>query len=276
MEYNGIMQLTNEQYHSSPGVSRSGLWKFQELPAKYYYEYLSGEYEREQKKAWDVGELFHTLVLEPHLFESKFYVFPKVDRRTTAGKQQYAIAKAAAGERILINKEEYEMAQKMRDSLYADETIRLLMSGHPQIEKSIYWTDEETGILCKVRPDVWNAPLIGDLKSTKDASMRAIQNSAYAYGYYLQAAMIKEALKSIDTSFSRFIMATVEKTAPYCAAFYIMTEEAIAFGEQQFRNLLRMYARCLEASQWPSYGMHLLDVPSYANAKKINHEMNEE
>jgi exodeoxyribonuclease VIII len=132
------------------------------------------------------------------------------------------------------------------------------------IEQSIYFTHEKTGIQCKARPDAMAGGLVIDLKTTVDASMRAFQGSAVRYGYFLQAAIINEALKSINQPMEHFVFIPVEKIKPYCVAVYMADGESIEHGIKQFDELMIGLAKCLESNVWPGYGVRDLELPKYA------------
>ncbi|NBO40554.1 MAG: hypothetical protein EBU92_03265, partial [Betaproteobacteria bacterium] len=53
-----------------------------------------------------------------------------------------------------------------------------LLDGDIAIENSMFWTDQETGIECRARPDIIRPDgLIVDLKTTQDAGASAFAKS---------------------------------------------------------------------------------------------------
>ena len=190
----GAYDICINEYHSSSGISRSMLMDFHELPMKYWYKHLSGQYIKEEKEAWNIGSMVHTLALEPHTFNDSFLVITGLSRATKIGKDEYADALERAEGRIIVKQKDYEEAKRMADAVRENATCTSIISD-AIIEQSIYWEDPDTGILCKVRPDIRKAGVIADLKTTADAGYFAFQRSAYKYGYYLQAGMIYEGLR---------------------------------------------------------------------------------
>lgn len=259
----GIYDLSNDEYHASPGVSRSALWTFKQLPALYEYQYLSGEYIREEKEAYVLGELVHTLVLEPQLFAEKFFVMPDCDRRTTIGKNLYTTAQMSAGSRVIIKQEVLDIANAMRDALIREPIIADILDG-ASCEKSIYWKDPKTGILCKCRPDIMQGVVVGDLKTTEDASYRSFQMSAIKYGYLMQAAMIEEGLRSIGVQMERFVFICVEKKPPYLVGIYMLDSDALSMARHQFHSVLESFAESVDKQDWRGYGVQLLKAPGWA------------
>ncbi len=268
----GVFDLTNEQYHASEGLSRSKLWTFKQLPYKFWYEYMSGEYERpEDKEAFILGDLVHALTLEPHIVIDRFIQAPEFDRRTKQGKIDHAAFIEKAEGKVVVKPDILNQALDMYKALNGNQTVRDLLRD-AKMEKSIYWKHEPTGLICKARPDVWQGTIVSDLKTTQNAGFRAFQSSAYQYGYFLQAGMIYEALKSIGEPFHNFVNICIEKTKPYAIGLYMMDDEAVQFGIDMFHSIMDRYALCLERNIWPDYGIQKLTVPNYATLEIESHE----
>ncbi len=267
----GVFDYTNEQYHAGEGISRSKLWTYKQLPSKYWYQYESGKYQRpEDKEAFILGDLVHTRVLEPHLFEERFIEMPHIDRRTKQGKLDYEEFQIKAAGKSLVKPDMIEHADAMVQSLLDNSTVSDLIQD-AQYEKSIYWEHKPTGIICKARPDIWNGKIVSDLKTTLDAGYRGFQMSAFKHGYFLQAAMIYEALKSIGQAFDTFVFICVEKAAPYSVGLYMLDDEALQFGLDQFHMLMERFAESKQTNNWPDYGVQKLCIPKYATLE-VEHE----
>jgi len=268
----GVYGISNERYHASDGISRTALWAFKQLPQKYWYQYLSGEYvEPRDTEAYHLGNMLHTLLLEPDQFDARYFRMPKVNRTTKAGKAAYETALHEANGKQLYTCEQWETLRGMQEMLQAQKIVQDVLTGDVAFETSIFWEDKETGILCKARPDVWNSPICADLKTTEDASYRAFQYSAMKYGYFLQAAMIYEGLKSLGMSFEKFLFMGVEKKKPHPVGLYLLDDEALQYGIDLFHQLMRRLAECQQKNEWPDYGIQMLMIPRYATME-IEHE----
>jgi hypothetical protein len=284
----GVFDYTNEQYHASEGISRSKLWTFKQLPHKFWHQYMSGEYERpKESKAFYMGSLVHTLVLEPHLFDTEYCLKPQLEkmppevRKKDVGAEMFEQVKAARAAiavrntaiaeefqanltaKSLVSEDDLAIANAMRNAVMANNTAVDLLTG-AKIEKSIYWKHEATGLICKTRPDIWNGRIVADLKTCNDAGYRGFQLAAYKDGYFLQAAMMYEGLKSIGEPFHNFVYVCVEKTSPYSVALYMLDDDALQFGIDMFHSLMERIAQCFEKNVWPDYGIQKLTVPRYA------------
>lgn len=261
---NGIHEITNEAYHASAGISRSALMQLNKSPYHYWANYINSEREPQEKTPeFILGNLIHTLVLEPHLADERYVVPPELDRRTKDGKFKYMQFIGTLCGREEVSREHWLIANNVAKAVLRHELAAQLLEGYA-IEQSIYFTHSWTGAQCKVRPDARNGSLVVDLKTTADASYRAFQSSAYKYGYFCQAGMIQCALESIGIEMERFVIVSVEKKYPYPVGLFVLDEEAIDFGVNQFNELMSRYNKCRKIWEWPSYPIQTLSIPKYA------------
>lgn len=261
----GIYDISNELYHESSAISRSNLLLLNKSPYHFWYETLSGlAPKKEQTPAMNIGSAFHTLLLEPEKFKQEFALSPQVDRRTTAGKEAYASFSAEHGHKIILTSEQYEQTMVMVNHIRRHEIVTTLLD-EAQFEQSIFWTDKETGLQFKTRPDIWSSKMIVDLKTTMDASPYGIARSAMNYGYFLQAGMAYEACKAIGRPFEMFVILACEKEAPYVPAVFMMDEESLQYGIDQFISYKRKLKACFDTNKWPGYPVQELKLPKYAS-----------
>ncbi len=267
----GVHDITIEQYHSGPGISRSGIEEFRRSPLHYWHKYINPERPVREKSeittkrdALEFGNAFHTYILEPEEFEKRYMVASKINRTSNAGKAAYAEMMLKANGRELLCSESFVELQAMNAGLDRSATARgLIEDGF--YEKSLFWTDKDTGILCKVRPDIWHNNMIVDLKTCANASYREFQRSVYSYGYYVQAAMIHEALRVLyGTNMMNFIFVAIEKEAPYAVAVYQLDELAIHRGIEDFKKTLFEMKQCFDNNRWPTYPDSIITLPAYA------------
>lgn len=261
-----LRDMSNEEYHSHSAISRSVLWTFRDLPQKYWYQYLSGEYVRpKESEDFAIGNAVHTMILEPELFDEQFFVTAKVNRATKAGKEAWSQALVNAGTRTILNTEQYAKINAMYNAVMGHDRAKQLFTGGVA-EKSIFWTHEPTGIEVKARPDYLNQSkgLVVDLKTTASASPRDFQLSAFKFGYFVQAGMLAEALESIGQEMKSFIFVCVEKTPPYAVGVYLLDSEALEYGRTLFHKLMTEFEVCLDNDEWPGYPVQVLELPRYA------------
>lgn len=261
----GRYEISNDEYHSSEGLSRSKLMTIRKSPYHYWYEHINPYFIKpEISEAMIFGSAFHTLIMEQDNFNNDYFVMEKIDRRTNAGKERYAIYQEENSHKTLLTCEIRHQLACMQTAFNQHPQARKFVE-QGEIEQSFYWTDIDTGIQCKARPDIWHANMIVDLKTTDSAHYRDFQASTYKYGYHIQAAMLQEAFKyTIDKHIDSFVFIACEKKPPYAIAVYVMDESAIAHGLTEFKSMLRKYKECFDKNEWPSYETQFLTLPSYA------------
>lgn len=266
----GVHNITNDQYHSSSGISRSKLMLLNKSPYHFWYETISGlAQKKEATPSMNIGSAFHALLLEPDKFYTEFSIAPKIDRRTKQGKMDWEEFEKLSFGKIILTDDQFTKISKMVELVSKHEIVSTLLDD-AVFEQSIYWTDKETGLQFKTRPDIWSSQMIVDIKTTNNANIYSFTRSALEYGYYLQAGMAFEACKAIGKPFEMFVILACEKDEPYVPAVYVMKEEALNFGIEQFNTYKKRLIKCIESDTWEGYLVQELGVPKFAT---INDEV---
>lgn len=266
----GVYDLTIDQYHAGPGISRSNLMEFKKTPMHYWDKNINPEKQTEEKPeiinirdALGFGNAVHTYVLEQREFDSRYCVMPKIDRRKKSDAIIYNDLICNLNGKELISEDAFAGLQGI------DRSIKKNVFAHNLItdglyEHSLYWTDKDTGLICKVRPDIWHNNMVCDLKTAADASYRSFQHSVFSYGYHIQCAMIHEALYSLfGQNMTKFFFIAVEKVRPYAVGVYELDEFALQRGVEDFKELLHRLKYCIDNDDWPSYERNIIGVPAY-------------
>lgn len=154
MEPGVYFSLSNAEYHSGAGISKSQLDMVALSPALLKWQ-KSAPVDEEKLQALDMGTALHCLLLEPDEFDKRFIVAPAFNRRTTAGKAAEAefLTECRSMGMIVMDAEQGRKLKLMRDSALAHPAARWLLEAEGHCEASIYWNDDETGELCRIRPD---------------------------------------------------------------------------------------------------------------------------
>ena len=188
--------MPNETYHSQKDwLSRGGISVLNHSPTRFRYMQTSKQV---SKRPLDVGSLFHDLAMFGESFVSKHYLkMPKVNKRTTAGKEELeAYRNNAASHQVLIEDEDWDLVRYMRDSVMQNDLARELLEHNATcFEHSHFYTKQvetESGIQTvkmRVRPDIKNREFsaIVDLKSI--APNLAWDDAVMSHGYDLQSVM---------------------------------------------------------------------------------------
>ena len=107
---------------------------------------------------------------------------------------------------------------------------------------------------------------ITDLKSCMNAGSVAFSRDIAQRGYYFQGAFYSDGMSNIgDDIFEQFIFIASEKSEPFCTAVYMLGEDSMQTGRQQYERALETYKECLETGEWPAYpGSDEIEIPPYA------------
>ena len=252
----GIVIEKNKDYHSyTQAISKSRLSKMALTPR--YFKWCEDN-PQEPTEDLIVGSAFHKVVLEPRTFAREFVVAPYIDRRTKAGRELYAEFENKAKNRDIITQENYDMVCAMKKRVMENRYAKALLNGN--VENSMYYTDDLTGIDCKIRPDcykvVGDKVIITDLKSCKSAAPEDFTRDIVKYGYDLQCAMYKIGVSkvlNVPLENIEFVFVAVEKKAPYLMGIYETDNNIFERGESLYRKYLGMLKQCRETNDWYDY-----------------------
>lgn len=281
--------MTNDQYHSDrTAISKSGLDQIHKSPAHYYEVYLNpNRPPRKETEAFELGSVFHKIVLEPSDFKNEYVITPhdapkrptslQINAKNPSADTEKQIAwwrnfDANIGLKKLIDQETYDVARRMRDSVMDHPAAGDLLSRNGYCEETIFFTEEITGVKCKCRPDKrLESQFILDLKSTEDASPDGFGRSSYNYRYHVQAPFYLYGAEQVFGGYDTFVFIACEKTPPYAVGVYFATREILSLGLDEFTQDLATYKECLRTNEWPAYSpiIEPLKLPGWA-FKKVN------
>jgi hypothetical protein len=257
----GVYDISNEEYHSSIGISRSSLMEFFKTPYHYFSRFISKTFIGKNKEESDsirFGNMMHSYILETEKFNDRYFIIDKVDKRTKKGQIYLAEVEKDLNDRITIFQDEFDKIKMISKSLNDNPQIHGLISD-AQYEKSIYWNDPHTGLLCKTRPDIWQVNFVCDLKTAVKADPNSFHYSIKNYGYDIQCAMIHEALKNTcDIEMRNFIFIVIENQPPYATAIYPFDDFALDKSIEIFKNKLIEMKECFNKNKWPSYQTQII------------------
>ena len=260
----GLVDCTNDQYHSGPGISKSHLDTISGKSAKHYWQkYINPDRERtEPTAAMILGSAIHSAILEPDLFPREYVANPGIERRSNAGKAEYAAFEAEHKGKIILSDEDFQSCLAIRDAVHTHPLAAGLLKGG-KAEQSFYAIDSETGELIKCRTDYLHdsGAMIVDLKSTEDASPDGFAKSAANFRYPVQTAWYHDVM---DEAFGEhpehWVFMAVEKKPPFAIGLYFAQREDVARARLAAR---RDFMRIVEAKRsgfYPDYGTEALPL----------------
>jgi exodeoxyribonuclease VIII len=268
-------------------MSAGGLKRMQKSPAHFYGMQLDPNRPEagDPTLAMKNGTLVHCALFEPDALASRYVCVPADAPRKPTEVQRNAqkpspetlkaIAWWDAFERDhsgaeIVTDEVMTIAKAQAASVRAlPDVAALLADGYG--EASAFWIDQQTGELCKCRPD-WTSPagdgvILVDGKTCQDAGPEGFGRAIWNMDYHLQAAWYSDGFEAATgLRVHGFVFAAVESAWPHVAAPYMLGDDVLAAARRENRRLLNRYAECKRTGIWPGYaaGIQLINLPAWA------------
>jgi hypothetical protein len=269
-----------QTYADSDGINSHGLMDILRSPA-HYYEHKFNRVEEKDTDALRFGRLFHYAVLEPHLFRERAIIEPVFQGRTKAG--QLTTSKNATEVKqkrdewfqalpegaIVVPNEWLDQLTGMANKIMTHKLTKNLLREGVR-ETTLYWHDDETGELCKSRPDfISSQGHIVDLKTSMDARENYFARDILKHSYHIQSSHYLNGARITNTARSdSFIFLVIEKTPPFEIAVYPCGASVLGVGDQWRSKAMRIYSRCRKTNKWPGYNHEakVIELPPWAEA----------
>lgn len=264
MNETGVI-MSNADYQKADGISSTDLKQIAKSPAHFRYW---KDNPKEDTPALLFGRAVHKYVLEIDDFFNEFAVAPNVDRRTKAGKEEWALFEVDNQGKNIIPTDDFEKIKAMREVLYNTPFISQILSGKKEV--SFFLKDEETGLIKKCRPDcltdISDTHILVDYKSTDNADSDVFMKQAINLMYDLQMSYYKDILDEITGNNYTVIFIAQEKTAPYCVNVLEANEYFLKSGRDMYRTMLERMAECKRTGNWYGYlngSINTLGLPNW-------------
>jgi exodeoxyribonuclease VIII len=181
------------------------------------------------------------------------------------------------GHRTVLEPEAWDQLMSMRDAVMAHPKARAILDMEGVAERSVYWLDKATGVLCRCRPDWWvrKRGIILDVKTTEDASPEGFGKSIANWSYDTQDAFYTDGCEAIGEPLRAFLFLAVEKSArvvdgkPLGVGVYQLDDAGRDVGRAKYREDLAVYAQCQATGIWPCYGdnVQAISLPQWHVSK---------
>jgi hypothetical protein len=284
-----MVQETFYDYHAdNKRIGKSGLDLINKSPLKYYFERIWEGRTPLDTKALRLGKFYHAYLFEPERLSLDFYILKEravmaqiggaKPRATNAYKEWLANEVEECGIKTMVSEDYADLAQPMKDALLRNPSIAALLNHPGECEKTVLWETRD-GVKMKSKLDKYikdfqsNLPeldelngreVIIDYKTTEDAGTGFLK-SAYKYRYDVQNAMYIDSMGGDDV---RFIFIVQEKSFPYLAKIYQLTEEDIERAREIYLCDVEKYKSCME--KFEATGDVFASFEGYENEKEIN------
>jgi hypothetical protein len=240
-----------EDYFALPALSISRLKELRRSPL--HYRHLIEH--PKSSPAMTLGTAAHCATLEPERFTRDFVIW---DRRTESGRMSPRTGKAwdafvaEAGSRTVLTSDEHAEASDMAMAVRLDPVAaKYLERGEPEV--SLQW--ELGDRRCKGRAD-WithldGEPVLVGLKTARSCLPFVFGSAAAKLGYHLQWAFYFDGFRSITGKTPRMIEIVVESAPPHAVVVYVIPEDVLDQGRDEYVELLRILADCEARDEWP-------------------------
>ncbi len=278
--------ISNEEYHAGPGISKSGLDDINQSPEKYHALHLNPDRPQRKAKAGQLeGNLAHCSILEPDQFSRRYAMTPSNAPRKPSIRQREAKKPSSetldaiawwdswteetAGAEI-ITSSQYDAAMRQADSARKNpDVLEVLSNGDAEV--SAYWIDEETGELCRCRPD-WTHPvgsssvIIMDVKTYSSADPDEFRRQAARKRYHVQDAFYSDGYGiAAGTDVLAFLFLAIETEWPFAVSLTQLDDPSRELGYMAYRRNLDAYHKCRTTGIWPGYkGIKTITLPRWA------------
>ena len=273
--------MPSEEYHSIPALSAGGLKELIRSPF-----HFRNRRPLTPRASLQNGTLTHCLLLEPAEFDKRFAVVPESAptrpsiRQRNAKKPSPETVEAIAwwdafhasiAGKEVVDPDALAAAKAQAAAVRSvPDVAALLGTGYP--EASAFWIDDETGELCKCRPD-WVHPvddasvILVDGKTCQDASPAGFARTVWNFRYDLQAAHYSDGFQqATGLRVAGFVFAAVESAWPHAAGAYMLDDAVMHAARIERRRLVDLYAQCKATNHWPGYSqaVEAITLPRWA------------
>lgn len=299
------IKISNAEYRSREGISSSELKKLIKSPM--HYKYWKDNPENTDTPNLLFGRAAHKYILETYDFFNEFEIARDFKYGSKADKEetqkficQKAIEVGKGDEwdefiktnpkkedvvafyrslivgKDIITQEQFEQIEEMQKVMLATPFVSKLINGEHEI--SYFWTDEDTELKCKCRPDSINHRLkiVVDYKTCDNAETQRFMKQSIDLGYDLQASYYLDGVKANTGHDYIFVFIAQEKKAPYAVNILQADDIFIRSGREVYKSMLQTYKDCNESGVWYGYMGAESQINSLGVPKWIENMLGEE
>jgi hypothetical protein len=240
------------EYRAIPALNISRLKEMRKSPRHYRYACDSPDL---PSPAMVLGTAAHCATLEPERFSRDYVIWSRFTAAgrmaPRSGKEWDAFVAEHEGRAVLTGPEA-AAALVMADSVRRDPVAaKYLASGDPEV--TMEWSIGERK--CKGRAD-WLTEIDGEsvvvgLKTTRDVRHFAFASSAARLGYHMQWSWYFDGYREITGRTPRMVEIAVESDPPHAVVVYVITEDILDQGRDDYLALLERLEFCERSGEWP-------------------------
>lgn len=235
-----VENLPNEVYHSILGISSTQLEDLRSSIRLWENRYLFNE----RKDCFDIGNLAHDCFLLPHLVDEMYLESPTVGLDTIKAKK----AREENPDKIIVGQgmiEDYKEKAKNLKVIFP-----LIANENVKKEVSFFWRHEESGLLFKARPDIYE-PETGlhlDFKTTKEENIRGFERVIESLDYEMKLAFHNDVVRECGYKVNKELTGWIcmPKTSPNKPFGITASQELLEKGRDKYNKEIQKYMKYKE------------------------------
>lgn len=230
-------KATHAGYHASPGVSNSMVSVARKNLELFRGRFVDKTIPNKTTKTMEFGDACHKMILG----DGTITVIPpdvlaKNGAKSTNAYKAFALAHR--DESLVTEKEHHQLEAMKAVLLSVPRVAAWLNDSEAHREYPIRWTDPETGMLLRTKPDILTASCIPDLKTAASCDHEAFAKQALNLGYHRQAVFYPMGVKAFTGKQLPFVFIVQEKTEPYTVELIELSQTFLARGLREIRETL--------------------------------------
>jgi exodeoxyribonuclease VIII len=266
-----VRDMPDAEYHALTRCSASALKALERSTPRHWH----AQQDRDSA-ALVQGRLLHCMVLTPGVLRETFACAPQVDRRTKEGKAAYAAFEAESAGRQVVPADVWTECERMAYEVCSHPAAARLLEG---TERELSLIGTLMGVDAKARVDAYHP--VGaciDIKTTRGlASREEFERAIVSWGYGIQAAWYRMALRAAGLACEHVAFVVVEKAEPYAVAVFRLADDVIDWFDAELPRLVDAWQ---DAQQHPDRGwpatVQDIGVPAWfarrMEAQEVGHE----
>jgi hypothetical protein len=236
-------------------LSYSSIKEFQKSP-RHYLEYINKQ-RTPPTDAMKLGSMVHCMILQPNLFNEQFVIAPDVNKRTNAGKEEWAAFCSQHADKTVVSNEDYEHASRLASGAMANPTIESLVKNCYDFEQE--WRANIDGLPYRGFYDGIADEYVLEIKTTSDGLPRSVMNDFIKRKYHVQAGLYNL------VSQKQVVYIIIETSEPYLSYSAPASDQFLELGLSDLSKANKKFMECLEAGDFSGgydYGKEIvIDLP---------------
>jgi len=268
-----LIRLTDQEYHALENVwGHSQLEDLRRSPLLFYHRHVAHTLPPAETDALHFGTAVHVAVLEPDRFDQVVATIP-TDVLTSNGAKRGKKWEAWRDDHpgmIHLHQADVQQIFQLRKTLRRNEALKAFVDAPGQVEATVTWRDELTGLNRKAKFDklarFGKRAVIVDLKTSIDPYPEGFRKQTVQFGYHRKAATYCDGAEALGLQVAGFIFIAAPKQAGFDPIVYQVAASAIDVGRDENRALLNELARRLQTDDWhhPQFDtIHELELPPW-------------